>query len=126
VSGEAGFRLRGPLDSAVGIDVAYVSAELLAATPQKQAIFDGPPVLAIEILSPSDTHEGVVEKVELYSEVGTVTWVIDPYFKTVSIHRPGLSSDPYSNGDEIADEPYLPGFRILVSELFGATSGERA
>jgi Uma2 family endonuclease len=126
VSGEAGFRLRGPLDSAVGIDVAYVSAELLASTPPKQAIFDGPPVLAIEILSPSDTHEGVVEKVELYSEVGTVTWVVDPYFKIVSIHRPGLSSDPYSNGDEIADEPYLPGFRIRVSELFGAVRGERA
>jgi Uma2 family endonuclease len=126
VCGEAGFRLRGPLDSAVGVDVAYVSAELVAATPPKQAIFDGPPVLAIEILSPSDTHEAVVEKVGLYNEVGTVAWVVDPDFKTVIIHRPGFDSDPYSFGDEIADEPYLPGFRALVSDLLGARSGKRA
>jgi Uma2 family endonuclease len=125
VSGEAGFRLRGPLDSAVGIDVAFVSPDLLAATPPKQAIFDGPPVLAIEILSPSDTHEDVVEKVGLYNEVGTVAWVVDPDFKTVIIHRPGFDSDPYSNGDEIADQPYLPGFRVLVSDLLGVSSAKK-
>src|SRR5690242_760867 len=53
VAGEAGFRLRRDPDSSVGIDVAYVSAEVAAATPERSAFFEGPPVLAVEILSPS-------------------------------------------------------------------------
>ncbi len=119
VGGEAGFRLRGTKDSGVGIDVAYASAELVAATPDKQAIFDGPPVLAVEILSPSDTHEEIVDKVGLYLEVGTVVWVVDPDFRTVAIYRPGSEPVLLNAKDEITDQPYLPGFRARVSDFFG-------
>jgi hypothetical protein len=41
VAGEGGLRLRGTKDSLVGIDVAYVSAALLAATGERQNIFMG-------------------------------------------------------------------------------------
>jgi len=88
-SAQAGFRLRREPESFVGIDVAYASAELVAKTDQASPFYDGPPVLAVEILSPSDRHEDVVEKVKLYLDVETVVWVLDPDFKTVSIHRPG-------------------------------------
>lgn len=118
VGGEAGFRLRGTKDSGVGIDVAYASAELVAATPERQAVFDGPPVLAVEILSPSDTHEDVAEKVRAYLEVGTVVWVVDHELKTVVIYHPGGPHRLLNLGDEIADEPYLPGFRARVSDFF--------
>jgi Uma2 family endonuclease len=53
VSGEAGFRLHRNPDSTVGIDVAYVSAEIAKQQPDAM-YFEGPPVLAVEILSPSD------------------------------------------------------------------------
>ncbi len=119
LSGEVGFRLRGRRDSVVGVDVAYVSAELLAATGPKQAIFDGAPVLAVEILSPSDHHEDVVEKVELYLESGVVVWVIDPYFRTVSVHRPGHPVATYNDDQELSGEPELPGFRVAVARIFG-------
>lgn len=119
VGGEAGFRLQGTKESGVGIDVAYASAELVASTPESQAIFDGPPVLAVEILSPSDTHKDVAEKIEAYLEVGTVVWVVDHDLKTVIIYHPGGAHRLLNFGDEIADEPYLPGFRARVSEFFG-------
>ncbi len=61
VCGEAGFRLRSTEDSLVGIDAALVSAELVAATKPTQKIFDGPPTLAVEILSANDTHEDIVD-----------------------------------------------------------------
>src|SRR5947209_19345065 len=48
VAGEAGFRLRRNPDTSVGIDVAYVSAETIANTPETSAFFEGPPVLAVE------------------------------------------------------------------------------
>ena len=38
VCGDAAFRLRGTKDSLVGIDVAYVSPELVAATRGPQAV----------------------------------------------------------------------------------------
>jgi len=62
--GEAYFRIRRDPDTNVGIDVAYASAELVAATGRKAKFLDGPPVLAVEVLSPHDTNEDIEEAVE--------------------------------------------------------------
>ncbi len=118
VSGETGFRLRGTAESLVGIDVAVVSAEVVAATGPKEKIFRGAPVLAVEIFSPSDTHEDIVEMVTFYLAVGTVVWVVDPDFATVAVHRPGHESETFHAKDEIFGEPYLPGFRAKVAAFF--------
>jgi len=119
LTGEAGFRLKGTRDSLVGADVAYVSAELIAATPTRQSIYDGPPVLAVEILSPSDTQGGIVEKVTLYLEAGAVVWEVDPDFRRVGVHRPGQDTVTFSVGEDLTTEPQLPGFRVPVARLFG-------
>lgn len=118
VCGEAGFRLSRDPETLVGIDVAYASAELVAATGRRPGFFDGPPVLAVEILSPSDRHEQVVEKVGLYLEVGTIVWVIDPDFQTVAIHRPGRVVQLHNEKDELDGGPELPGFRLALALLF--------
>src|SRR5688572_3039530 len=55
LSGEAGVRIRKNPDTTVGIDVCYVSPETAAGTPENASWVDGPPVLAVEILSRSDT-----------------------------------------------------------------------
>src|SRR4051812_23021444 len=59
VSAEAGFRLHRDPDTSVGIDVAYVSADVIANSPDSSAFFEGAPILAVEILSPSDRNEDV-------------------------------------------------------------------
>lgn len=118
VSGGAGFRLRGAEDSAVGIDVAYVSPEMAAAVGPKQLLFEGPPVVAVEILSPSDTFGEVAEKVELYMEVGAVCWVVDYKARTVVVHRAGIGSEALDDDDELIGDPYLPGFRAPVAQFF--------
>lgn len=118
--GEAGFRLGGAKKSLVGIDVAVVSPELLAATPPDQAIFNGPPLVAIEILSSSDTLNRIAEKVELYLECGVTTWVVNPAFRTISVHRPDQAVNTYNQDDELVGDPELPGFRLKLRELFPA------
>jgi Uma2 family endonuclease len=121
VDGEAGFRLRGTKESLVGIDVAYVSPELLAATGPKQAIFDGPPVLAVEILSPSDQNDDVLEKIETYLDAGVaVVWEVEPRLRTVRVHRPGQDPVMFNASQELTAEPELPGFRVPVARLFSA------
>ena len=118
LSGEAGFHLSGKKDSLVGIDVAYVSPELLAATGPKQKIFDGPPVLAIEVMSPSDQHEYVVRKIGVYLEVGATVWIVDPDLRTISIFRPGRPAELFNEEQELTCEPELPGFRVAVAKIF--------
>jgi len=116
--GEAGFRLRRDPDSLVGIDVAYTSAEIRARTAGNPTIDDGPPVLAVEILSPSDRHEDIVEKVGLYHEAGSVVWVVDPDFRTVAVHRPAQEPETFNIQRELSADPYLPGFRVPVAQIF--------
>ena len=117
-SGEAAFRLPGDPVSLVGIDVAYASAALVAATPPDKMIYDGPPVLAVEILSPSDTHRSIIEKVDLYLAAGVVVWEVDPDLQTVRVHRPGRPSAMVNIEQELSGEPELPGFRVAVAALF--------
>jgi len=117
-SGEAGFRLHRNPDTGVGIDVAYVSPEVVALT-QDVAYFEGPPVLAVEILSPSDMQAGVDEKVELYLGSGvSLVWVINPRFRTVTVHRPGAEPELFNVTHELTAEPHLAGFRVPVAHLF--------
>jgi Uma2 family endonuclease len=116
--GEAGFRLRRDPDTLVGIDVAYTSAEIRARTAGKPTVYDGPPVLAVEILSPSDKHEDIVEKVGDYLEAGSVVWVVDPDFRNVIVHQPGQEEQLFNARQELSGEPYLPGFRVPVKQLF--------
>jgi Uma2 family endonuclease len=118
VSGEAGFRLRGTKDSVVGIDVAYASAELVAASRADDRIFNGPPVLAVEILSPSDTQEEIVEMVQLDLEAGVIVWVVELEFRLVRIHRPGQVPVVLNDTQEVVGDPELPGLRIPVAAFF--------
>ena len=102
-----------------GIDLAYVSAELAAATPEDVWLIDGAPTLAVEILSPSNTQEEVTEKVQEYLAVGVaLVWVVDPVFRTVQVFRPDAEPELFNSRQELSGEPHLPGFRVAVARLF--------
>jgi Uma2 family endonuclease len=119
VSGEAGFLLRRNPDSAVGIDLAYVSPEVAALEPSAP-YFAGPPVLAVEILSPSDKQEEIDEKIQLYLETGvSIVWVVHPRFKTITVYQPHAEPTMFSGDAELTAEPHLPGLRISLPDLFG-------
>lgn len=117
-SGEAGFRIRKEPETFVGIDVAYAPPELIAATDPARPYYDGPPALAVEILSPSDTHEDLVEKIALYLEAGVVVWEVDPDFRTIRVHRPGEEPVMHNVRQRLGGGPYLPGFDEPVSRFF--------
>jgi Uma2 family endonuclease len=119
VAGEAGFRLRRDPDTSVGIDVAYVSHEIVANTPETSPFFEGPPILAVEILSPSDAQEDIDEKVDLYLATGVkIIWVVNPRFRTINVYRPDAEPELFNELQEITAEPHLPGFRVAVAEIF--------
>ncbi len=120
LSGEAGFILEHDPDSGVGIDVAYVSPEICARQAESETtMIDGPPVLAVEILSPNDTQKEVHAKIADYLASGVaIVWVVEPVFQTVTVYRPRQKTEFFTDDDELAAEPELPGFRARVNQFF--------
>jgi Uma2 family endonuclease len=81
---------------------------------------DGAPVLAVEILSPSDTQENISEKAQACLDAGVrVVWVINPYFDLVTVLQPGHESVSYGRDEILEGGAHLPGFSAPVSKLLG-------
>ena len=119
LSGDAGVRLRRDPDTTVGIDVVYVSPEVLARQSDETTLIDGVPLLAVEILSPNDTVEEIDEKIDGYLSAGVLlVWIINPYRRTATIYRPQEPVTLVTEGDELNGGSVLPGFRAPMAELF--------
>lgn len=117
--GEAGVRLRRDPETTVAMDVAFFSAESMVQMSADQAWYEGPPVLAVEILSPSDTHEGVVEKINLYLECGVqVVWIIDPDFETLTVYRPNSAPLMLRTHETLEGHSELPNLSVQVKDFF--------
>jgi len=117
--GDTMFEMRPDSDSTVGVDVAYVSPELEARTARRAKVIDGVPVIAVEVLSPSEKQEEITEKIEEYLECGVAqVWIANPDFETLTVFRADADPVLYSRQQELSAEPDLPGFRVRVAELF--------
>jgi Uma2 family endonuclease len=118
-SGEVGCILRRNPDLTVGIDVAFVAKETLAQQSGTTSLIEGAPLLAVEVLSPTDTHEDISEKVEWYLAAGTpLVWVMDPDFRTITVYRNDAPPQLFNHHQEVTAEPHLPGFKVPVAKLF--------
>jgi Uma2 family endonuclease len=117
--GEAGFILQHDPATTVGIDVAVVSAEVMDRQTGQTSLVDGPPLLAIEILSPSDTQQQIHDKITLYLKCGVAAvWIIDPDDRTVRVYHPAQPPELFNDQQQLSGESLLPGFTVPVAELF--------
>ena len=119
LGGEAGVRLSRNPDTTVGIDVVYVSHEVMSKQTDESTLIEGVPTLVVEILSPNDTHQEGVEKRAKYRKAKVpLIWIIDPNDETVKVYRPKAKARSYNTDEELSGEPELPGFRVPVARLF--------
>ena len=66
----------------VGIDVAVFSDDIINRS-KTSSYLQGIPVLAIEILSPSDKQSSIKDKIDSYLHAGIpLVWQVDPHFRT--------------------------------------------
>ncbi len=118
-SGDVRCCLRHDPDTVVGIDVGVWYGENSVVPPNDPPLMGCPPSIAIEVLSPSDTHENVTEKTRLYLECGVAqVWIADPDFQTVTIYRPNLHPRFFHVDEYLTAMPELPGFSVRVDLLF--------
>ena len=103
----------------VGIDVAYVAHGTPIGRRKKKSYIDGPPILAVEILSPTDRQEEILDKVAQYVANGVrLVWVLEPRFRTVTVYQPGADPVLFNVSQELDGGSHLPGFRAPVAEFF--------
>jgi Uma2 family endonuclease len=113
------FRLQADPETDVGVDIAVATPAQAATVTPNLRFIDGPPILAVEVLSANDVHEDVHEKLEAYLDAGTpVVWIVDPFDSTVTVYRRGQEPVMFNRTQELPGEPDLPGFRCPVAEIF--------
>jgi Uma2 family endonuclease len=119
LAGGPSFCMRQTPATVVEIDIAYITPEISAANSPDAALIEGPPVLAVEILSPSDKQEDILDKVADYLDCGVkLVWVVEPVFRIVSVYRPDAKPALFNDTQEISGDPHLIGFRAPVREFF--------
>ncbi len=111
---ETGFRVG---EGVLKPDVAFLSAARVPEDEKKAAPI--PPDLAVEIISPSDVSQRVVEKAFAYLEAGTRrVWVLQPVSKTVMVYRSETDITLLMPSDTLTGEDVVEGFACQVAELF--------
>ncbi len=119
LAGDAGFQLQRDPDTSVGIDLAIAPASLVDSTESDSSIVQGVPIVAVEILSPSDTQGRIREKTQLYLRSGvSAVWLVDPEEKTVRIHRAGRPPEQFNESEVIINSAELPGLEVNLARVF--------
>jgi Uma2 family endonuclease len=82
--------------------------------------FPGAPYLAIEVMSPSDTADELMSRIRDYFQYGTEqVWVMYPKQRELHQHVRGETViRVYGAEDILTAESLLPGFALVVGELF--------
>ncbi len=101
-------------------DVTFIRKE---GYPWEQLSKEGfttiPPDLAVEVVSPNDVVQELLEKVQEYLRAGVrLVWIINPETRTVQVIRSNKSGTWLEAGDELSGEDVIPGFRCRVSDFF--------
>lgn len=118
-AGDVYFRLARDPDTDVGVDVAVATAEQVARLTPDAGLIEGAPLLAVEVVSPSDRVGRVWERAQLYLKHGTpMVWVVDPESKSVTVYRPNQDPELLARSRVLSCETELPGFSVKVSDLF--------
>jgi Uma2 family endonuclease len=98
-------------------DVAVVR---VGEQPLSVRIYRGAPLLAIEVVSPTDTAKHLKRKVDAYLEGGSKSvWIVYPEARSVMIHT--ADSVRELKADQLIEDSALPGFSTPVAAFFELT-----
>jgi len=116
---ETGFLLSSNPDTVRAPDVAFVSQDRLPLGKKPAGFWPGPPDLAVETISPSDTYGEVEEKASAWLEAGTrMVLVMNPRNHTITVHRPGMQIVILKAADILDLDDLVPGFKVKVADIF--------
>jgi len=119
VGPESGFLLARNPDVLRAPDVFYVRADRIPASGVPEAFWTIAPDLAVEVISPGEAGDEIIDKVSDFLAAGTpLVWTVYPRREEVVVHTPDGLARTYKGDDVIEYPDVLSGFSCKVSELF--------
>ena len=116
---DTGFWLKRNPDLVRAPDASFVSKERIPSEGIPRSYWPFAPDLAVEVISPNDRFDDVLEKVAEYFAAGTrLVWVVHPKTQTVLVYRSLHHVRSLGPDDELSGEDVIPGFICRVMELF--------
>jgi len=117
-SNDSGVILGRDPDTVRGPDVAlYEDAQTFADLHPKYG--EVPPILAVEVLSPNDRADRVMDKIDDYLRNGVrLVWVVNPVSRSVTVYEPGQPYVRLQETQELTGGTVLLGFSCPVRDLF--------
>lgn len=81
--------------------------------------WDVVPDLAIEVTSPTDLADEIMQKIMEYFQAGVrLVWLVYPQQQLVYVYESPTQVRGLTRNDELDGGPVLPGFRLSLAELF--------
>ncbi len=118
-TGDVRCRLPNSNQTLVGTDVGVFIGDQVIHQASEDSVLTVAPVVAIEVLSSSDTHQSVREKIKLYLTAGVAqVWIADPDFHVISVYRGDRQPQSRNSDEVLTGDPELPGFSVGVASLF--------
>jgi Uma2 family endonuclease len=106
-------------------DVAFVTFErwpIDRPIPAKGNAWDVVPDLAVEVTSPNDFADEIMQKVIEYFQAGVrLVWIIYPQQRLVHVYESPVRIRGLAHTDELDGGSVLPGFRVPLANLFPQT-----
>ena len=85
--------------------------------------WDVAPDLAVEVISPTDLIEEVMDKIAEYFQAGVrLVWVVYPRLRMIQVYESPTRISILTSADELDGGNVLPGFRTPVAALFPETA----
>jgi Uma2 family endonuclease len=118
--GDVGVLLQRDPDTLRAPDVGFFLQEHLPGGEVPVGFFEGvAPDVVVEVISPSDRPGEVLAKAAEWRRGGAkIVWLVDPEAERVLVLQAGRDLRAVQSSELLTAEPVLPGFSVLVSELF--------
>ncbi len=117
---ETGFKLAADPDTVRGPDVAFVRRERIVGQALPKGFWPGPPDLAVEIVSPTDSRADVEALAREYLAHGVLlVLVVDPDAKSITRYRPLTPPATVGIDGAIDAGDVVPGFICPLRAIFG-------
>lgn len=120
-SGDVAIITKRNPDSGRGADLAFASHDRLRDQPKNCAALEIAPELIVEVISPSNAWNGVMEKLTEYFANGVdQVWIVTPATQTIHVYTSTTNVTGYSVAErpELAAGSVLPGFTLDLREVF--------
>jgi Uma2 family endonuclease len=118
--GDVGFQIAWEPDTVLAPDVAFVARERVAATGIPRGFWPGPPDLAVEVVSPGDTHSEVQGKALQWLAAGARAVVaVDPPRRTATVYRARDDIRVLDADEQLDLGDVVPGWSPRVGAFFG-------